>query len=158
MFVLLQWTRDFVKTFGQWLTDVWFWTHFTYHICWRSANVQVLLNTTLLCSQLFSSTGFNYLFLFSRLRPSWSTSLEGLSTVQSSPTASPKPVESWSSRCRWWSGWKVGMIKHTQRNVGLVCLTLLVSKPPLTLTQCASSPQKHGPLISILPGMKGSWP
>lgn len=47
------------------------------------------------------------LFCFHRLRLSWSTSSAGSSTVPSSLMASLRPVESWSWRCRWWSGWKV---------------------------------------------------
>lgn len=47
-------------------------------------------------------------FLCYRSRQSWSTSSAGSSTAPSSPTASPGPAESWSSRCPWWSGWKVG--------------------------------------------------
>lgn len=75
-----------------------------------------------------------FIVLFHRLKPSWSTSLGALLIVPSLPMASPKLAESWSSKCHWWSGWKVKQhftLTHsgTHAQKFLFCLSDTVSEP-----------------------------
>lgn len=78
--------------------------------------------------RLVSITRLN-LICFHRLRLYWSTFLAGSSTVASSLMASLRPVASWSWRCRWWSGLKVGNLHFTHTCLHTQILTLLAFSP-----------------------------